>query len=88
MIALRKSSVLRNVLIYKVDSLHSFRPSLAPTSAQPKSIAVASDSTVFVAEIGTIEAFRSNQKVFSAKPSYSPSAVAAWQTTVAVGGEV
>lgn len=66
---------------------NSFAPAVAPTAAQPKSITVASDSTVFVAEIGTVEAFRSNQKVYSTKPSYSPSAVAAWKTVVAVGAE-
>ncbi|KXN81676.1 hypothetical protein AN958_03923 [Leucoagaricus sp. SymC.cos] len=65
----------------------SFVPAVAPAAAQPKSVAVAGDSTVFVAEIGTVEAFRSNQKVFSIKPSYAPSAVAAWKTTVAVGAE-
>ncbi|KAF8893170.1 WD40-repeat-containing domain protein [Gymnopilus junonius] len=55
----------------------SFLPASVSTSTQPKSIAVADDSTVFVAEIGVVEAFRSNQKVFEQKPSYQPSAVAA-----------
>lgn len=61
---------------------------MASTAAQPKAIAVAGDSTVFVSEIGTIEAFRSNQKVYDLKPKYAPSAVAAWKTIVAVGAEV
>lgn len=65
-----------------------YRPAVAPTAAQPKSIAVAGDSTVFVAEIGTIEAFRSNQKVFDLKPKYAPSAIAACDTIVAIGAEV
>ncbi|KAF9443022.1 WD40 repeat-like protein [Macrolepiota fuliginosa MF-IS2] len=65
----------------------SFVPAVAPTAAQPKSVAVASDSTVFVAEIGTVEAFRSNQKVLDLKASYAPSAVAASGKTVVVGAE-
>lgn len=36
------------------------RPAVAPTAAQPKSIAITNDTTVFVVEIGTVEAFRSN----------------------------
>ncbi|KAJ3512753.1 hypothetical protein NLJ89_g3342 [Agrocybe chaxingu] len=65
----------------------SFLPASAPTSSQPKGITVAGDSTVFVAEIGVVEAFRSNQKVFELKPSYQPSAVGAHGTLVAIGGE-
>ena len=64
------------------------RPASASTASQPKSVAVAKDSTVFIAEIGKIEAFRSNQKVFEQKPSFEPSAVAASGSLVAIGGEV
>ena len=65
-----------------------YRPAAAPTSAQPKSIAVAGDSTVFVIEIDTIEAFRSNQKLFEQNPTYKPSAVSARGNVIALGGEV
>lgn len=65
-----------------------YRQAAAPTSAQPKCIAVAGDSTVFVVEIDTIEAFRSNQKLFEQNPSYKPSAVGARGSIVAIGGEV
>ncbi|CAA7264403.1 unnamed protein product [Cyclocybe aegerita] len=65
----------------------SFLPASVPTSSQPKNITVAGDSTVFVAEIGVVEAFRSNQKVFELKPSYQPSAAGALGTLVAIGGE-
>ncbi|KAF9477791.1 WD40 repeat-like protein [Pholiota conissans] len=65
----------------------SFVPASAPTAAQPKDVAVASDGTVFIAEIGVVEAFRSTQKVFDQKPSYSPSAVAASGSLIAIGGE-
>jgi len=61
------------------------RPASASTASQPKSIAVAGDSTVFIAEIGKIEAFRSNQRVFEQKPSFEPSAVAASGSLVAIG---
>ncbi|KAF9458991.1 WD40-repeat-containing domain protein [Collybia nuda] len=64
-----------------------FLPASAPTSFQPRSLAVAADSTVFVAEINTIEAFRSNQRVLQETPKYAPSSVAASQSIVAIGGE-
>ena len=41
----------------------SHRQASCQTAAQPKSVAVAEDSTVFVVEIGVVEAIRSNQKV-------------------------
>jgi hypothetical protein len=63
----------------------SFRPASASTASQPKSIAVAGDSTVFIVEIGKIEAFRSNQRVLEQKPSFEPSAVAASGSLVAIG---
>lgn len=68
--------------------VHEWRPASAPTSAQPKSIAVAGDATVFVVEIDTIEAFRSNQKVFQQNPSYQPTAVGAKDDLIVIGGEV
>lgn len=64
------------------------RPAVASTAAQPKSITITDDATVFVVEIGTVEAFRSNQKVYNNKPNYAPSVVAAWKETVAIGAEV
>ncbi|KAF5310738.1 hypothetical protein D9619_007892 [Psilocybe cf. subviscida] len=64
-----------------------FVPASATTSSQPKSIAVAGDSTVFVAELGVVEAFRANQKVFETKPSYEPGAVAASGSLIAIGGD-
>ncbi|THH00974.1 hypothetical protein EW026_g1639 [Hermanssonia centrifuga] len=57
------------------------------TASQPKSLAVAGDSTVFVAEVNVVEAIRSNQKVYDFQPKFTPSAVAASGSVVAVGGE-
>ena len=51
-------------------------------------MAIAGDSTLFVVEIGAVEAIRSNQKVHDLKPKYTPSAVAAHGSTVAIGSEV
>ncbi|KAF9530217.1 WD40-repeat-containing domain protein [Crepidotus variabilis] len=65
----------------------SFVPAAVATSTQPKSIAIAGDGTVFVGEIGIVEAFRSNQKVLEQKPSYQPSAIGAGGSFVAIGGE-
>ncbi|KIJ98804.1 hypothetical protein K443DRAFT_133309 [Laccaria amethystina LaAM-08-1] len=65
----------------------SYLPASVGTAAQPKSIAVAADGTVFVSEIEHIEAFRSNQKVFDQKPKVTPSSIAASGSTVAIGGE-
>ncbi|KAJ3475494.1 hypothetical protein NLI96_g11802 [Meripilus lineatus] len=65
----------------------SFVQASCPTASQPKSIAVAKDQTVFVAEANAVEAIRSNQKVHELKPSFSPSSVAASGSIVAVGGE-
>ncbi|KAL9710209.1 WD40 repeat-like protein [Leucoagaricus gongylophorus] len=65
----------------------TFMPAVTPTAAQPKSIAITNDSTIFVVEIGAFEAFRSNQKIYSNKPSYVPSVIAAWRMTVAIGAE-
>lgn len=61
---------------------------MCSTAAQPRSIAVGADSTVFVAEIGVVEAIRSNQKVAELRPAFAPSAVASTGNIVAVGGEV
>ncbi|KAG6830598.1 hypothetical protein H0H92_015879 [Tricholoma furcatifolium] len=65
----------------------SFSPSSVPIASQPKSLAIAGDGTVFVAEINSVEAFRSNQRVFEHKPKVVTSAVAAFQGIVALGGE-
>ncbi|PIL23440.1 hypothetical protein GSI_14751 [Ganoderma sinense ZZ0214-1] len=66
----------------------SFTPAQFSTAAQPKAgVAVGGDSTVFIAEVDTVEAVRSNQKVFDLKPKYAPSAIAASASFVAVGGE-
>ena len=43
---------------------------------------------MFVIETESIEAVRSNQKVFDLALKYSPSAVAAAGNVVAIGGEV
>ena len=58
------------------------------TNAQPKSVAIAGDSTVFVIEADGIEAVRSNQKLQHFPTKFTPSAIAASGTNVAVGGEV
>ncbi|KAG9221920.1 hypothetical protein CCMSSC00406_0005745 [Pleurotus cornucopiae] len=65
----------------------SFTDASATLSSQPRSVAVASDSTVFVTEIKSIEAFRSNQKIHTHQPKYSPHAVAASGVLVAIGGD-
>ncbi|KAF8636915.1 hypothetical protein AX17_003166 [Amanita inopinata Kibby_2008] len=64
-----------------------FLPAATATASQPKSVAVGGDNTVFVAEANGLEAFRSNQKVYEEKTSYSPSAVAASGNLVAVGDD-
>lgn len=73
--------------VREIEGGTSFVPAQCPTSSQPKAVAVASDSTVFVAETDVVEAIRSNQKVFELKPKFAPSVVAAIGSTVAVGGE-
>ncbi len=64
------------------------RPASLSTASQPKGIAVAEDSSVFVAEVNIVELIRSNQKVFEITPKSAPTAVAATGKLVAVGGEV
>ncbi|PBK89803.1 WD40 repeat-like protein [Armillaria gallica] len=64
-----------------------FTPASLSTASQPKGIAVAEDSSVFVAEVNTVEVIRSNQKVFEITPKSAPTAVAATGKLVAVGGE-
>ncbi|KAF9077415.1 WD40-repeat-containing domain protein [Rhodocollybia butyracea] len=65
-----------------------FAPASISLSSQPKSLAVADDGSIFVTEINsTVEVIRSNQKVFDLPTKYTPSAVAAKGTLVAVGGE-
>lgn len=58
------------------------------TATQPKAVAVGADATVFVLETESVEAVRSNQKVFDLPLKYTPSAIAAAGSVVAVGGEV
>ncbi|KAI0346150.1 WD40 repeat-like protein [Trametopsis cervina] len=65
----------------------SFIQASFSTAAQPKSLAVAADSTVFVAEADRIEAVRSNQRVHELTPKYTPTVVAASGAIVAIGAE-
>lgn len=64
------------------------RASAISTTSQPKSIAVSADSTVFVAEISSVEVIRSNQRVFELQTKYAPASISASGDLVAVGGEV
>jgi WD repeat-containing protein 1 (actin-interacting protein 1) len=66
------------------------RPASYPTEGQPKSLAIAADTTIFLAEPDRVEAIRANQKVFELKTGgrYVPSTVAAIGSVVAIGGEV
>ena len=64
------------------------RSSSVSMASQPKSIAVAGDGTVFIAEINCVEAFRNNQRVLEHKPSFMTSALAIFEGVVALGGEV
>ncbi|KAF9053801.1 WD40 repeat-like protein [Hymenopellis radicata] len=66
---------------------HQFTAASVATASQPKSLAVAEDSSVFVAEMNNVEVIRSNQKVFDITPKFAPSAVAVTGSLVAVGGE-
>ncbi|OAX35074.1 WD40 repeat-like protein [Rhizopogon vinicolor AM-OR11-026] len=65
----------------------AYTPASTPLLSQPKSVAVTSDETFFVAGISSVEAIRNNQRVFELKPSFAPSAVGAGGNVVAVGGE-
>ncbi|PBK89805.1 WD40 repeat-like protein [Armillaria gallica] len=65
----------------------SVGPASLSTASQPKGIAVVEDSSVFVAEVNTVEVIRSNQKVFEITPRSAPTTVAATGKLVAVGGE-
>ena len=69
-------------------TLFCFSSTALSTAAQPRSVAVVDDGTVFVVEVGNIEAFRANQRVFHEKPKYQPSAIAGSRNFVAIGGEV
>ncbi|KAJ3552698.1 hypothetical protein NM688_g4017 [Phlebia brevispora] len=64
-------------------NVSSFVQASFSTASQPRSIAIAADSTVFVAEINGVEAIRSNQRVFELQPKFTPSAVAASGSVVA-----
>lgn len=65
-----------------------YRPASLSTKSQPKSIAVGGDGSVFLAEINGLEVVRDNQKTFELSTSFTPSAVHAHGSLVAVGGEV
>ncbi|KAH8101147.1 WD40 repeat-like protein [Cristinia sonorae] len=65
----------------------SFSQASTATASQPKSLAIGSDNTVFVAEIKGVEVIVSNQKVHELQTKYTPSSVAAAGKIVAVGGE-
>jgi WD40 repeat protein len=65
----------------------TYTPASIPSLSQPKSVAVTSDETVFVAGIASVEAIRHNQRVFELKPPYAPNVVGAGGIVVAVGGE-
>ncbi|KAF5379228.1 hypothetical protein D9615_005866 [Tricholomella constricta] len=69
------------------DAPRSFTSNSSSTTSQPRSVAVAGDGTVFISEINTIEAFRSNQRILTQTPTFVPSAIAASKVVVAVGGE-
>ena len=69
-------------------TLVCFSSTALSTAAQPRSVAVTEDGTVFVAEVGNVEAFRANQRVLHEVPKYQPSAMAGSRNFVAIGGEV
>ncbi|KAG6883789.1 hypothetical protein C0993_003795, partial [Termitomyces sp. T159_Od127] len=62
-------------------------PSAVSTASQLKSSAVARNGTLFVAEINSVAAFRSNQRVLEHKRNFVPSALAAFEGVVAFRGE-
>ncbi|THH29175.1 hypothetical protein EUX98_g5012 [Antrodiella citrinella] len=66
---------------------NNFTQASCATASQPKSIAVANDDTVFVAEVKHIEAIRSNQKVHAVETSFTPNSIATAGKIIAVGGE-
>ncbi|CAL1699521.1 unnamed protein product [Somion occarium] len=67
---------------------NEFVPAVYSTTSQPRSLAASSDNTLFIAETSSIEAVRSNQKVFELSSSgFTPSSIAAAGSVVAVGGE-
>lgn len=65
-----------------------YSPAVCETSSQPKALALAEDSTLFVAEVNGVDAIRSNQKLFELKTKYGPNSVAVSKSLVAVGGDV
>ena len=65
--------------------IYLYRPASSRTASQPKSIAVTGDLTVFISEIDTVEAFRSNQKVFELKPKFQLGTIAAHGSVVVIG---
>jgi WD repeat-containing protein 1 (actin-interacting protein 1) len=77
-----------STFLVRVRSSSHSSPASFSAASQPKSLAVASDGTVFIVEPNGIEAVRSNQKVAELKTKASPSAVAASQNIIAIGMEV
>jgi len=65
----------------------SFTPASLSTKSQPKSIAVGGDGSVFLVETNGLEVVRDNQKTFELSTSFTPSAIDAHGSLVAVGGE-
>lgn len=65
----------------------TFTPASLSTKSQPKSIAAGENGFVFLAEINGLEVVRDNQKVFELSTSFTPSAIDAHGSLVAVGGE-
>jgi hypothetical protein len=75
-------------VVIAIRCMCTHRSMPASTSSQPKSIAVTEDSAVVVIEANKIEVIKSAQKVFELSTPFSPSAVTASKSTVAVGGDV
>ncbi|KAG5644698.1 hypothetical protein DXG03_007921 [Asterophora parasitica] len=78
---------VRELSLSKNGTPELFTANSVATTSQPKSVAVVGDGTVFVSEINTIEAFKSNQRVLEQVPKFVPSAIAASKSIIAIGGE-
>ncbi|KAG2008225.1 WD-repeat-containing protein [Coprinopsis cinerea AmutBmut pab1-1] len=65
--------------VREIDSVgESYVQAAVKTTAQPKSISISSNDTIFVAQPELIEVFRSNQKLYSLAPkAFKPTAIAA-----------
>jgi hypothetical protein len=67
---------------------YTSRSSVFSTASQPKTLAVAKDSTIFVVGVDTVEAIRNHQKVADLRPwgdATNPTAIAATGSLVAIG---